>query len=152
MLLITLVLLATTLRLPPTTAIVPRVVGWPLALLLAWVLFREIRSLRQHRQRERAEDGLKPDQHRQRERAEDGPKPAAELGAILWLLALPALATVVGFLAGPALYVFAWARFRAGERLAVAVAAGAVTAGATYLLFSGLLAVQLPAGVLGYLR
>jgi hypothetical protein len=135
LLLSTLVLLATTLSLPAATAIVPRVVGWPLALLLGYVLVREIRSL-----------------GRQRDGGEDEPKASAEIGAILWLLALPALATVLGFLVGPALYVVGWARFRAGERVGVAVAAGAVAAGAILVLFSWLLGVQLPQGVLGYLR
>ena len=137
LLLIALGLLATTLALPASAAIVPRVVGVPLALLLGYVLAREIRSLTRHR----AAGG-----------AVAAASPSAEIGAILWLLALPVLATVLGFVAGPALYVFGWARFRAGERIGVAAAAGAVTAAAIFILFSGVLGVHLPQGVLDFPR
>ncbi|MNC91810.1 hypothetical protein D3C83_81290 [compost metagenome] len=49
---------------------------------------------------------------------------------------------------GPALYVFLWARFRAGERVSVALAASAVAGLAVPLLFIGLLDAHLPPGLL----
>jgi len=137
LLLLTLVLLATTRGLPPSAAIVPRVVGVPLALLLGIVTVREIRSL-------------------VRARAASAPAGAsftrAELDALLWLLALPALATLLGFVAGPAVYVAGWARVRAGARAATAVTAGVATAAAIVMVFSVLLDVPMPRGILEYLR
>ena len=133
---ITLVLLAATFGLHSSAAMVPRAVGTPLTLLLCYRLIREMAD------RNVSQEG-DPDDER-------GRKPD-EIGAILWLLALPAVSTIVGFVAGPALYVFAWARFRAGERIAVAVAAAALTAAAIVILFVGLLRTPLPLGLLGAL-
>jgi hypothetical protein len=138
LLLITLVFLATSLDLRASAAVVPRVVGVPLALLLTYLLAKETRMLL--RQRGAAVE------------ARSQPKQHAELRAILWLLALPALATLLGFIAGPALFVFGWMRFRARDPLIAALGAGVVTGIAIWLLFSVLLGVHMPHGVPGMLR
>jgi hypothetical protein len=159
LLLFTLVFLATTFDLPASSAIVPRVVGVPLALLVSFVLVRETRTLL----RQRAQAGHQPDAH---ERPRDdavpraaGAEPAArsaksraELTEILWLLALATLATILGFVVGPALYVFGWMRFRARERMVVAIVSAVLTAAAIPLLFSAALGVHLPHGVLTWFR
>jgi hypothetical protein len=136
MLAVTLVLLASTTGLQASAAIVPRVVGGPLAALLGYTLIRELRERRRRRQVEAHGRGTRV---------------SGEVSAILWLLALPALSTVLGFVAGPALHVFGWARFRAGERTGIALAAGAATAVAIVLLFGGLLGARLPQGILEFL-
>jgi hypothetical protein len=129
-------LLAATAGMQTAPALVPRLVGVPLAALLACLLIRELRV----RSRQPASGPETPD------------SPAGdELRAILWLLALPAIATLLGFVVGPALYVFAWARFRGGERVSAALAASAVAALAILLLFTGLLGARLPSGLLGEL-
>ena len=133
LLMVVLGLLATTTGMPTAPALVPRVVGLPLTALLGYLLIRELRG--------------------RGRRAPDAPAAPAgdEIGAILWLLALPAIATIFGFVVGPALYVFGWARFRAGERVSVALVSSAVTALAILLLFVGLLGARLPPGLLGEL-
>ncbi|CAN5876013.1 hypothetical protein BH23GEM9_BH23GEM9_08030 [soil metagenome] len=136
---LTLLLLASTTGLQASAAIVPRVVGVPLAALLGYTLIRELRGQRARR----AEHGA--------DRSTQTPGETGEIAAILWLLALPALSTILGFVAGPALHVFGWARFRAGERIGVALAAGAATAVAIILLFGGLLGARLPQGILEFL-
>ena len=133
LLMVVLGLLAATTGMPTAPALVPRLVGLPLTALLGYVLIRELRE----------RGGRKPDA---------AAAPAGdEIGAILWLVALPAIATIFGFVVGPALYVFGWARFRAAERIGVAIVASAVTALAILLLFAGLLGARLPPGLLGEL-
>ncbi len=129
----TLMFLAATSALPASAALVPRAVGVPLVVLLGYLLIRELRE----RRRRRAAGS-----------ADAAPRTPGEIGAVLWILALPAISTLLGFVAGPALYVFGWARIRAGERTAVALAAGVLTAVAIVIVFSGLLGVRLPHGVL----
>jgi hypothetical protein len=58
---------------------------------------------------------------------------------IAWVLALPFLATVVGAVAGPALFVGAWLRFRGGERWQVALAGAVAAAAVLVALMAGLL-------------
>jgi len=135
LLVLALVLLAASFRLG-SSGLVPRVVAIPLSLLLCYRLIREIGDLRPAAAHEKAATGEAV---------------ADEMGAIMWLLALPALSTVLGFVVGPALYVLAWMRFRAAERWGVAVATAAVTAAAIVGLFTMLLGTQLPAGVFGFL-
>lgn len=132
----TLVLLASTFGLRASSAMVPRVVGIPLVVLLCYRLIREMGA--------RTENGHVDLEVQPRQRRD-------EIGAILWFLALPAASTILGFVAGPALYVFAWARYRAGERTVVAAAAAALTAGAVYILFARLLGSPLWQGLLGAL-
>ena len=151
-----------TVGLPSSAALVPRAVAVPLALLLAYRLVREILA-RTRRGVEspgpepgpragegpEARTGDAPEPPDGRTPGEEDERTPDELGAILWLLALPAVSTLLGFVAGPALYATAWARFRVGERPAVALAAGIVTAAAILLVFAGLLGARLPQGVVG---
>lgn len=138
LLVFTLVMLAATAGLRPSASIVPRMVGVPLAALLCYRLIRELIERRQRR-------AANADQQAARTRTQ------AEISAILWLLALPAAATILGFIAGPAFHVFIWARFRAGERTGIALAAGAFTAAAILILFDVLLGAHLPMGIVGSL-
>jgi hypothetical protein len=146
LLVFTLVMLAATADLRPSASIVPRMVGVPLAALLCYRLIRELIERRQRRAasvdqqavRGAAISGVGLDEHT---------RTHAEISAILWLLALPAAATILGFVAGPAFHVFIWARFRAGERTGVAIAAGAFTAAAILILFDVLLGAHLPMGL-----
>jgi cytochrome b561 len=138
LLVFTLVMLAATADLRPSASIVPRMVGVPLAALLCYRLIRELIERRQRR-------AASADQQAERTRAQ------AEISAILWLLALPAASTILGFIAGPAFHVFVWTRFRAGERTGVAIAAGAFTAAAILILFDVLLGAHLPMGMVGVL-
>lgn len=130
---VTLGLLFATRDLRPSAAVVPRLVAIPLAALLAYRAIREIIARRLRVRESPAAGEERPD----------------ELGAFVWLLALPAAATLLGFIVGPAVWVVAWMRFRARERRVVAIVAGAITAVAVIGLFSGLLGVSLPAGVFG---
>jgi len=133
LLVVVLVLLASTFDLPASSALVPRAVGIPLAALLGYRLLREIGARSTHRD------------------VEDGPRStprSAEVGAIVWFLALPALSTIFGFAAGPALFVFLWARYRAGERLVTAAAAGLSTAAIILILFTRVLRAPLWQGLL----
>jgi hypothetical protein len=150
LLVFTLVMLAATADLRPSASIVPRMVGVPLAALLCYRLIRELIERRHRRAagedqlavRGAATSDVGPDEHT---------RTHAEISAILWLLALPAASTILGFVAGPAFHVFIWARFRAGERTGVAIAAGAFTAAAILILFDMLLGAHLPMGLVGLL-
>jgi hypothetical protein len=129
----TLLLLVSTFGLRPSSAMVPRLVGVPTAVLLGYRLIREmvLRSPRRTADPERQ------------------PRTPDEIGAIWWLLALPALSTILGFVVGPALYVSIWARYRACERWVVAVAAAVLTAAGIFILFTLLLGSPLWQGLLG---
>lgn len=133
----TVVMLAATTELRPSAAIVPRIVGIPLGLLLCYRLIREI--LQRVRNSSTGAGVQPPDA--------PGTTTLREAGAIVWLIALPAASTVLGFVAGPALWVFCWSRFRARERVRVAVIAAAIAAAAILGLFQGLLGVRLPNGL-----
>lgn len=154
--------LAGTAGLPPSAALVPRAVCVPLVLLLAYRLVREIFARTRGGvestgpepgagagEEPEARTGDAPEPPEGGTPGEGDERPPDELGAILWLLALPAVSTLLGFVAGPALYATVWARFRAGERPAVALAAGIVTAAAILLVFAALLGARLPRGVVG---
>jgi hypothetical protein len=130
---VALLLLAATAALRASAAVVPRAVGVPLAALLAYRLIRDLTAL----------------YHDRGPAAARSDRTADEAIAVLWLLALPAMATGLGFVAGPAVWVIAWARLRSGERVPVAVGAGAVTAVAIVLIFGALLGARLPQGVFG---
>lgn len=125
------VLLVATRDLQPSAAVVPRAVGVPLVALLGYRLVREILA----RQRGPAPNAQQPEQARD------------EIGAVLWLLALPLAATVLGFVVGPATWIVAWLRIRAREPLRVALVGGAVAAIVILALFAGLLGARLPHGL-----
>lgn len=133
---VTLILVVASFRLAGSSGMVPRIVGVPLAALLGYRLLREMLG--------------RPSASTVGDRGRTGDRPG-EVRAVLWLLALPVLATVLGFVVGPTLYVFAWTRFRAAERMPVAVLAAAFTALAILGLFSGLLSAPLPQGLLALL-
>jgi hypothetical protein len=61
------------------------------------------------------------------------------------------LATLLGFVVGPAIWIVVWLRIRARESLTVALAVGAFSAVAILALFAGLLGARLPHGILGAL-
>jgi hypothetical protein len=136
----TLVLLFATLGLHASSRTVPLAVGMPLALLLCYRLAREFTGVGGGGA---ADAGTK---------AVAASRPRGETGAILWVIALPLVSTILGFIAGPAAYVAVWARIRGGERMAVALAAGVATAIVIQLLFGGLLGVALPMGLPGMIR
>jgi hypothetical protein len=165
----TIALLFATGDLQPSAAVVPRIVAIPVALLLCYRLTRELLA-RARAATDRAGAGSRTagevggpavdvalSQSGGRagqgtveatgSRTDEGTRGVA---AVVWLLALPAAATALGFIAGPAVWVVAWLRFRAHERLAVTLAAGAVAAVAIPGLFTGLLGVHLPTGLLGW--
>lgn len=132
----TVVLLVATRGLRPSAAVVPRSVGLPLAVLLGYHLVREILARRR----------MGPDRVVAKPEHKSG-----EIGAVPWLLLLPALATVFGFVLGPAIWIVVWLRIRARESLTVALAAGAFSTVAILALFAGLLGARLPQGILGAL-
>lgn len=132
----TVVLLVATRDLRPSAAVVPRAVGLPLAALLGYHLVREILARRHTR----------PDPVVAKPEQESG-----EIGAVPWLLLLPALATLFGFVLGPAIWIVVWLRIRARESLTIALAAGAFSAVAILALFAGLLGARLPQGIFGAL-
>lgn len=130
---VTLLLLFATADLRASAAFVPRAVGVPLVVLLLYRLLRDSVALRRDREVTTAPSD----------------RTAGEGIAVLWLLALPALATGLGFVAGPAAWVIAWARFRAGERTTVAIGAGAIAALFIFVIFDVVLGARLPQGVFG---
>jgi hypothetical protein len=132
----TVVLLVATLGLRPSAAVVPRAVGLPLGALLGYRVVREILA---RRRAGSAPAVAKPERE------------SGEIGAVPWLLLLPALATLLGFVVGPAIWIVVWLRIRARESLTVALAAGAFSAVAILALFAGLLGATLPHGLLGAL-
>jgi hypothetical protein len=132
----TVVLLVATRGLRPSAAVVPRAVGLPLVVLLGYHLIRETLA---RRRSSPAPVVAKPERE------------SGELVAVPWLLLLPALATLLGFVAGPAIWVVVWLRIRARESLAIALAAGAFSAVAIVALFAGLLGTRLPQGIFGAL-
>lgn len=104
----------TALTLSPEARTGPIVVAVPVALLLLALLRKDVRAW---------SPTSDPADHQ-----------AAPSQPVLWALALPALATAAGIVAGPVLFVVAWLRLRAGARLRNALAAGACSAVALWLL------------------
>lgn len=132
----TVVLLVATRGLRPSAAVVPRAVGLPLVVLLGYHLVREILA---RRRAGPAPVAAKPERE------------SGEFVAVPWLLLLPALATILGFVLGPAIWIVVWLRIRARESLTVALAAGAFSVVAILALFAGLLGARLPQGIFGAL-
>jgi hypothetical protein len=127
---IALVMLMQTARLEATSRLVPLTVVIPLTLLLLYRLVRELRG------------------SGSASREEAGPGTRAELRSFGWLLLLPLLSSLFGYIAGPALFVFAWARVRGRERTVVAVGAAVLTVFGVWGLFAGLLQMRIPMGLL----
>jgi hypothetical protein len=132
---VTLLLLVLTVRLGPSASLVPKIVVLPLTALLLYRLARDIMG----------DAGAAPNERYPA--AEAQVSVPTELAMMAWLLALPLLATVLGFVLGPALLVLAWLLWRARERRRVAIAAAFITAVATWLVFERLLRVHLPPGL-----
>lgn len=131
------VLLIVTLRLGPSARLVPLIVMLPLTALLLYRLARDVAGSAGVAPNESASPGV----------TDERPSPRAERAMIAWLLALPLLATLPGFVGGSAAFVLAWTRFRAGERLWASLVAALATGTAVWLIFERLLRVPLPPGV-----
>ena len=129
LLVIALAMLVLTLRLDAASRFVPLTVVIPLTVLLLYRLVRELRDVTPGK-------------------GDTGPTSRAELKSVGWLLLLPLLSSLLGFLAGPAVFVLAWARLRAGENRLMALAAATVTLFGVWGLFAGLLQMRIPAGLL----
>jgi len=124
----TLVMLVTTFGLPPASRLVPLAVAIPLTGLLSYRLVRDIMAV------------SRP--------AGPGMPTASEARVIAWLPVLPGLATLLGYIAGPALFVFLWARFRGREAVVYSIAAAVVTGLLLWGLFGLLLGLTVPRGIL----
>ncbi len=133
---VALVLLVLTLRLGPSARLVPLTVVVPLTALLTYRLVRDVTG----------RDGVPPNEPASRALSEQ-PSPRGERAMIAWLLTLPLLAALLGFIGGVAAFVLAWTRFRAGERLRTALVAALAAGAAVWLIFERLLHVPLPPGV-----
>ena len=64
----------------------------------------------------------------------------SELQVLAWILALPALVTTVGVIAGAAIFVTLWLRRRSGEKWAVSIASGLAAAVGLWILGATVLA------------
>lgn len=134
---VALLLLVLTLRLAASARLVPLTVVVPLSALLAYRLVRDLSS--------RA--GAPPNDPALQAAGDGRASPPAELSMVAWLLALPLLATLLGFVAGTAAFVLLWTRFHARERLLTTLVAALVSGAAVWLIFERLLRVPLPPGV-----
>ncbi len=134
---VALLLLVLTLRLARSARLVPLAVVVPLTALLAYRLGRDVAG----------RSDATPNVSASHAATDGPPSSRAERAMVAWLLALPFLATLLGFVGGAAAFVFAWTKFRAGERLWTAIAAALATGTAVWLLFEQLLRVPLPPGV-----
>jgi hypothetical protein len=112
---VALLFLVGTIRLTGEARIVPFSVLVPLIPLLGYSLWRNLRS---------RPPGKPP----------ASTAPASDRWVLGWILALPALVTIAGLLAGSALFVTVWLRRRSGERWGTSIASGVATAAALWLL------------------
>ena len=108
----------------------PLLVIVPLAVLLGRQLYLEFRG---------------------REPSREGPSGTRVLAACGWAAALPALLASLGFLAGSAVFVVAFQRFRGGDGWLPSVVVSGVLVTFIWLLFRVLPSQSLPSGVLGLL-
>jgi hypothetical protein len=131
---VTLLLLTLTLRLGSSARLVPLIVVVPLTALLIYRLARDVFG---------AADGT-PNEGAL---AEPPPSTRAELEMIAWLLVLPVLTSLVGFVVGPALFVLLWMLWRARERPVYALTAALVAGVGVWLIFERALRVQFPGGL-----
>ena len=131
---VTLLLLILTLQLGSSARLVPLMVVVPLTALLIYRLAREVLG----------DAGAAPNEGT----LADGPTSTrGELQMIAWLLVLPVLTSLVGFVFGPAFFVLLWMLWRARERPVYALTAALITGVAVWLIFERVLRVQFPGGL-----
>ena len=130
---VTLLLLMLTLRLGSSARLVPLIVVLPLTALLIYRLARDVSGDVRAAPNERTLAGA--------------PTSRAELQIMAWLLVLPVLTSLVGFVFGPALFVLLWMLWRARERPLYALTAALVTGLGVWLIFERALRVQFPGGL-----
>ena len=131
---VTLLLLMLTLRLGSSARLVPLIVVVPLTALLIYRLARDVSG----------DARAAPDEGTL---AEAPTSTRAELEMIAWLLVLPVLTSLVGFVFGPALFVLLWMLWRARERPLYALTAALIVAVGVWLIFERALRVQFPGGL-----
>jgi tripartite tricarboxylate transporter TctB family protein len=132
---VALLLLVLTLGLGSSARLVPLIVVLPLTALLMYRLARDVFG----------DAGAAPNEGTSA--AETPPSTRAELEMMAWLLVLPVLTSLVGFVVGPALFVLVWRLWRARERPVYALTATLVTGVAVWLIFERVLRVQFPGGL-----
>jgi tripartite tricarboxylate transporter TctB family protein len=131
---VTLLLLILTLQLGSSARLVPLIVVVPLTALLIYRLARDVSG----------DAGAAPNEGTL---AEAPTSTRAELEMIAWLLVLPVLTSLVGFVFGPALFVLLWMLWRARERPPYALTAALVAGVGVWLIFERALRVQFPSGL-----
>ena len=130
---VTLLLLMLTLRLGSSARLVPLIVVLPLTALLIYRLARDVSG----DARAAPNEGT----------LAEAPTSRAELQMMAWLLVLPVLTSLAGFVFGPALFVLLWMLWRARERPVYALTAALVTGVGVWLIFERALRVQFPGGL-----
>jgi tripartite tricarboxylate transporter TctB family protein len=131
---VTLLLLVLTLRLGRSARLVPLIVVVPLTALLIYRFARD----------GSADASAAPNEGTL---AEERTSTRAELEMIAWLLVLPVLTSLAGFVFGPALFVLLWMLWRARERPVYALTAALVMGVGVWLIFERALRVQFPGGL-----
>jgi hypothetical protein len=134
---VTLLLLMLTLRLGSSARLVPLIVVVPLTGLLMYRLARDVFG----------NAGGAPNEGASA--AETAPSTRAELEMMAWLILIPVVTSLFGFVFGPALFVLLWMLWRARERPAYALTAALVTGVGVWLIFERALRVQFPGGLWG---
>jgi hypothetical protein len=134
LLVVSVVLLVLTFGLGASARLVPLIVVVPLTGLLMYRLARDVLG----------DAGAAPNEETL---AVAPTSTRAELQMIAWLLILPVLTSLVGFVFGPALFVLLWMLWRARERPAYALTAALVTGVGVWLIFERALRVQFPGGL-----
>ena len=137
-------LLCLTLALPPTARQVPLFVVVPLVVLLFLQLFRDLRGARSG-----GHDGSVPEKTtawpRVSEETQAGVGPADEMEpkprrfVLPWVLGLPALAQLLGMVAGPGLFALLFLRLRGRTAWRVALAGSILTMLGLWLLLGVIL-------------
>jgi hypothetical protein len=133
---VTLLLLMLTLRSGSSARLVPLIVVVPLTALLIYRLARDVLG----------DAGAAPNEGTL---AEAPTSTRAELEMMAWLILIPVVTSLFGFVFGPALFVLLWMLWRARERPAYALTAALVTGIGVWLIFERALRVQFPGGLWG---
>jgi hypothetical protein len=133
---VTLLLLMLTLRLGSSARLVPLIVVVPLTGLLIYRLARDVLG----------DAGVAPNEGTL---AEAPTSTRAELEMMAWLILIPIVTSLFGFVFGPALFVLLWMLWRARERPAYALTAALITGVGVWLIFERALRVQFPGGLWG---